>query len=171
MLQSELARQSWLCQSSQSIDLKLVVGSGGWKTVLEWKTGMEWILGNNDCVDVELGKGTQHLSISTKFWKVNVIYGVVYLRETERERRSYTLATVIKKLCELLLTIFFVVRQCLYPQYNPSLHCFNAWFCIEWILLITRIIIENTKINMNGKCQHGSVWYSLYKNSQKSYKV
>lgn len=167
MLQSELARQSWLCQN---IDLKLAVGSGGWKTVLEWKTGMEWILGNNDCVDVDLGKGIQHLSISTKFWKVNVICGVAHLRETEGERRSYTLATVMKN-CEVLLTIFFVVRQCLCPQCNPSLHCFIAWFCIEWILLITRIIIENTKINMNGKCQHGSVWYALYKNSQKSYKV
>lgn len=43
-----------------------------------------------------------------------MICGVAHLREAEGERRRYNHATVNENRCEVLLAIFFVVRQCLW---------------------------------------------------------
>lgn len=154
-----------------------------------------------------------------------MIGGVAHFREAEGERRGYNLVTLSENLCEVLLAIFFEMRQCLwqrsvqpntfclslentselflllfiahvfyvgmfgfevnsyrclilltstsiseilYDQHKAIMHdlpcfllcnitCLYTLFyrliCIEWILVITGLIVESSKVIANGKCQ------------------
>lgn len=45
-----------------------------------------------------------------------MIGGVAHFREAEGERRGYNLVTLSENLCEVLLAIFFEMRQCLWQR-------------------------------------------------------